>query len=180
MTEHNHIHLAEGAPAEVDPMSMAAAGLEAPRFPLLAPERIYRFKITSAKVKATKETAEYPESDPRRRTMLELVLATEKDATDTDGRPLRSGYKVFHYIMTSPWEAHEKDGKQIKERTWKNIAEDLGMVLKAIGKGTVSPKALMSDPAGTLENQLVDCKVGIRKGTGSFNDSNTIKFIQPA
>lgn len=166
--------------AEMDPMSTAASGLEAPKFPVLAPDKVCRFKITSAKIKATKETQSLAEDDPNRRTMLELVLSTTKDYKDTDGKDLRAGFKVFHYIMTSPWPDHTNDqGKQVRERTMKNIAEDLGMVLKACGKGSTTPRELLNNPS-LLENEIVDCKVGVRKGEGTYNDSNTIKFVLPA
>lgn len=152
---------------EVDPLSGAASGWEAPKFPCLMPERICRFKIKDADKHPTKE-------DPSRE-VLSLCLTTEKDYTDTEGKPLRSGFKVFHHVGVTPSE--ETDTK--RARTWKNIGADLGMILKAAGLGSKSPRDLLNDPS-MLEGQIVDCKVGLAKASGGFPESNKLTFVMPA
>jgi hypothetical protein len=162
--------MADEAPAtgaEVDPLSGAASGWEAPKFPCLAPDRICRFKIS----KATKA----PTKDNPDRESLTLVLKTEKDYTDTEGKPLRAGFTGYKRIGVTPV-AEEADKRP---RTWKNIGEDLGMVLKATGMLDKSPRDLLNNPA-IVEGQVVDCKVGLQKEKDGFPQSNTFSFVLPA
>lgn len=166
--------------ADQDPMSAAASGLEAPRFPVLAADRVCRFRISSAKVSATKETAERAESEQEMQ--LVLILKTEKDYTDSEGKPLRKGFPVYHYTGITPLpERQSRKGTMLAERTFKDIAAELGVILRAAyGPNTThTPREVVNNPS-MLENQIVDCKVGIRKGEGTYNDSNTVKFVQPA
>lgn len=163
-----------------DPMSQAASGLEAPKFPVLAADRIYRFKIASAKIGATKDTAERPEDEQEKQ--LVLTLKTEKDYTDSEGLPLRKGFPVYHYIgITALPERQSKKGTPIRARSMQDVAADLGVLLRAVyGPNTThTPREVVLN-AAMLEDQIVDCKVGIRKGEGTYNDSNTVKFVQPA
>lgn len=163
LTNRNiHLHV-----DEVDPLSGAAGGWEAPRFPLLMPDRICRFKIS----KCTKA----PTKDDENREALTIVLKTEKDYTGADGKPLRAGFTGFKRIGVTP---SEGEGDK-RPRTWKNIGEDLAMLLKACGKGNISPRELLDNPS-MVEGEIVDCKVGISKGTGTYPDSNTFNFVLPA
>ena len=152
---------------EQDPLSGAAGGWEAPKFPLLMPDRICEFKISKSTVAKTK--------DDENRDALTLVCKTEHDYTGADGKPLRSGFTVYKRIGITPSE--EKEDK--RARTWKNIGEDLAMVLKATGKTDNTPRDLISNP-GMVEGIIVKCKVGISKGTNNFPDSNTLTFVLPA
>lgn len=159
----NSMHFSDDS----DPLSGAAGGWEPPKFPLLMPDRICEFKISKATKQPTKEDAN--------RESLTLVLKTEKDYTGADGKPLRAGFSVYKRIGLSP-----TDGKDDKRpRTWKNIGEDLAMLLKAAGMVETTPRQLIDDPT-IVEQAIVMCKVGISKGTGTFPDSNTLTFVLPA
>lgn len=156
---------AEGV--EVDPLSGAASGWEAPKFPVLAPDRICRFKI----VKSTKG----PVKDHPEREVLTIQIKTEKDYTDKEGKTLRAGFSGYHRIGLTP-SPGEDNGK--RERTWKNIGEDLAMCLKACGMGDKAPKDLKDNPS-LIEGQIVDMKVGVTPEKGGFPESNNFKFVLP-
>lgn len=154
---------------EVDPLSGAAAGWEAPKFPLLAPDRIYRFKIAKCTKAATKDDAN--------REALTIQLKTEKDYTDTDGKPLRAGFTGYKRIGITPITEEQAGDK--RPRSIKDIGADLGMALKSCGKGDKSPRELLNNPS-LIEGEIVDMKVGISKGRDGFPDSNTFTFVLPA
>lgn len=163
-----HLSPDEALGTEADPLSQAACNLEAPKFPLLPANTIKRFKIVSCTHGPTKD-------DPNR-TLMTIVCATVKDEQDADGKPLHSGFKVFNRIGTSP-----SEGDDVKRpRTIKNIAEDLGMWLKAVGMKDTSPRQWIANPT-LLEGQILDARVGISKDkSGQFPDSNTLKPVLPA
>lgn len=161
-----------------DPFATAAANLEAPKFPLLAPDRICRFKI----VTCVKEDVK----DKPGKQMLVLKLVTEKDYTSDEGKPLRAGFRSTHRLML--FEMPETD--KFRGKTWKDVAEDTGMLLKACGKGDVAVQDLIGRPnegrtsleggnPGMLDGQVVDMKVGITPEKGGFPASNNFKFVLP-
>jgi hypothetical protein len=164
-TKHN-ILLSPDAPAEVDPLSGAAEGWEAPKFPVLAPDRLCEFEVKSAK--------KVPKKDDPSRQVLEIVLKTTKDYPDKEGKTLRAGFTIFHRISVTPTEG--EDGK--RARTWENIGEDLGMVLKAAGGEfrKKEPRDLFNNPS-IIDNAILTCKVGISKETAEFPESNRLKFV---
>lgn len=150
----------------VDPFATAAANLEAPKFPILAPDRICRFEIK----KCTKDAVK----DKPGREVLTIKLATAKDYTDVDGKPLRSGFTSFHRIGLTP--SDEAEGK--RPRTNKNIAEDLGMLLKSCGMGDKTPRNLLDNP-GMVDGQVIDMKVGVSPEKNGFPASNNFRFVLP-
>lgn len=157
---------------EVDPLSAAASGFEEPKFPVLAPDRIVRCKIVKVTKSITKETASLPPSEQRE--VLSFKFQTEKDYTDTAGKPLRAGFKGFKHIGITPSE--ETSDK--RARTIQNIGEDLSMALKACGLGGRSPRELLNDPT-MVESQIVDLKVGLNKAQGGYPESNSFTFVLP-
>lgn len=159
--------MVDGADGDgVDPFATAAANLEAPKFPLLAPDRICRFKIA----KCTKDQVK----DKPGREVLTVKLQTTKDYTDTDGKPLREGFTGYTRIGLTP--SDESEGK--RPRTNKNIAEDLGMLLKAVGMGEKTPRDLLNTPS-MLEGQIVDMKVTVLPEKGGFPASNGFRVVLP-
>ena len=151
---------------ENDPLSAAAEGFEAPTFPVLAPDRIYRFRVVSSKISATKDDAS--------RELLTIVLATEKDYTDKDGKPLRAGFKGYIRIGTTP----SVGGAEKRDRTLADIGKELAMALKACGMAKRSPRELLNDPT-IIEQCVVDCKAGIVKAKDNFPESNSFKWVLP-
>ena len=166
-TTHRILLMADSAEGDgADPFATAAANLEAPKFPILAPDRIVRFEIKKCTVDAVKDK-------PGRKVMT-VKLATTKDATLDDGKIAKAGFTGFHRIGLTPSEP----GGEGRERTNKNIAEDLGMLLKACGKGTNTPREVMDNPA-MVEGQVVDMKVGVTPEKNGFPASNNFKFVLP-
>lgn len=154
---------------EVDPLSQASGGIDT-SFPLIAPDRVCRFKISSAKKAPVKDA----EKAAAGHELLTLQLKTEKSYPDTDGKTLNAGFSVYHRISLTPTEG--KDGKS--GRTIENIAKDLATLLKAVGMVDKSPRQLLDNPS-ILEGQVVDCRVGVNKAQGNFPESNSIKFVIP-
>lgn len=151
---------------ENDPMSQASSGLEAPSFPLLQPDRIYEMKISKC---AKKPTAKDPS-----REMLEITVETTKDNVGTRGENLHPGYKGFTYIGITATDG--SDGK--RARTKLDIAKDVAMILKAVGKGNKSPIELIANPS-MVEGEIVQMKVGIQKGKDGYGDKNVFNFVLP-
>lgn len=151
---------------EIDPMTRAAGGIEPPKFPVLMPDRICQFKI----VKSTVDNVQGDEA----KQMLVLTLATTKDYTDKDGKPLRQGFKVFHreglYEMapTDTWRGRSRD----------DVAAALGLILRCVGKAQTSPAELKSNPT-IIEGEIVDCKVGLNKAKDGYPESNRVSFVPP-
>lgn len=156
----------DGGAEEVDPLSQAAGGVDT-SFPLLAGDRILRMEIS----KVTHGPSKTDES----RNVLTIKMKTQKEAALNDGKTAKPGFTCYKRISTSPSEkTAESEG-----RTNKDIARDLALVLKAVGKPDVSPRALMDNPS-ILEGQVVDVRVGVAPARGSFPESNTFSFVLPA
>ena len=160
---------ADGAGVEVDPLSQASSGIEAPKFPCLAPDRICRFTI--------KKCSHGPTKDNPNRNSLTIVLNTVKDYNDTDGKVLRAGFTGYKRIGTTVITAEEAGEK--RPRDINAIKADLAMVLKACGMGEKSPRDLLNNPS-IVEGQVVDMKVGLQKERDGYPASNSFTFVLPA
>ncbi len=158
---------------EQDPLSAAAGNLEEPKFPVLAPDQVCEFKVSSSKVGVTKDTADAPESEQRK--SLTVTVKTTKDYRDADGKSLRAGFPVYLRYGITPTEGTEDK----RARTNKQIAEELGMVLKGIGMASKSPRDLINDPA-MIEGGIFQAKVSISKGKDGYGDSNRLSIKLPA
>jgi len=152
---------------EQDPMSQAAGGLELPKYPVLAPDRIARFKLT----KATKDKVKTDAT----RELLTLVFSTEEDLPDDEGKTLLRGFSVYNRISISPTDG--RDGK--RARTIGQIASELGVVLKWCGLKDKTPRELINDPKICV-GYVGDCRIGLSKETAEFPASNTVKMVLPA
>lgn len=156
-----------GAAAEVDPLSQAAGGIEAPKFPCLAGSRICRFTIKSILKAATKDDAT--------RESLTIAFKTTKDYPDTDGKTLGEGFTVYKRIGITPVAPEgEKRG-----RTMKDIAADIAMLLKAVGKKDATPRQLLDNPS-MLDGEIIDLKTGVQPAKNGFPESNTLAWVLPA
>lgn len=151
---------------EIDPLSQAAGGIEAPKFPVLMPDRICQFKIA----KSSKDNVQGDET----KQMLVLTLATTKDYTDKDGKPLRQGFKVFHREGLYPMPATDT----WRGRTMQDVAAGLGLILRSVGKTDISPRQLIDNPT-LIEGEIVDCKVGLNKAKDGYPESNRVSFVPP-
>lgn len=151
---------------EVDPMTMAAENLDEPSFPCLAGDRICRFKLVSAKVAQTKTDAN--------RQALTTVFSTEADYVDTEGKPLRKGFKVYN--VTGLTESEGDDKKRGRSR--KQIAEDVGMLLKWCGIKGKTPMDVIQNPT-ILEGYVGDCRVQYVPERDGFPPKNTVKMVLP-
>lgn len=152
---------------EIDPLSQAAGGIAAPKFPCLQADRVVRFRIS----KITKA----PSKDNASRETLTILMKTESDQVDTDGQALRAGFAGYKRIGITP--TPEEDGK--RARTVKEIAADVAMLLKACGKKDVSPRQLFDNPS-MLDQEVVDVKVGLQPEKNGYPQSNTFTFVLPA
>ena len=151
---------------EVDPMSQAAASTDT-SFPVLAGDRIYRMEIKSASVEVGKADAENK--------MLVLKLVTTKDATFSDGKKAKAGWPVFKRIGVVPLAANDKR----QEYSPKDVAKNLALLNKAVGRGEKSALDTINDPK-YLEGMQVDCRIGVAPAKGAYGESNTIAFVLPA
>lgn len=152
---------------EVDPLSQAASGIEAPKFPLLQDNRIVRFEV----VAITKA----PVKDKPDREVLTVKMRTVKDQVDTDSKPLRAGFTCFTRTGITPF---PEEGDK-RARTNKEIAAELGMLLKGAGKGDKSPRELLNN-LDMLNGQLIDFKVSLQPEKNGYPASNSFKVVLPA
>lgn len=157
-----------GGATEVDPLSAAAQGWEAPKYPVLAPDRLIPAKIKTAVKGPVKE---HPD-----RELITITLKPVEDFEykDKDGQPMKN-WTGFHRIGIS--ETTGDDDK--RPRTIKDIGADLAMVLKACGMTNKSPRDLINNPS-ILDGQNVMVKVGLNKASGTFPESNSFKFVPAA
>lgn len=159
---------------EQDPMTLASSNLKEPKFPCIAPDRVLSFKIVKSSVQDVKDK-------PGRKSLV-LQMKTEEDTVDTDGLPLRTGFTVYNRFSITPTDG--TDGK--RPRTQKQIAEELGKLLRGCGIKDKQPAELVGykdipgDPA-MLEGRLCAFRVGMGKPTPEFPDpSNTFRVEIPA
>lgn len=158
--------MSDQTPTEVDPMSQAAANLEAPKYPTLAPDRVEDFKLLKAVVEAVK-------GKPGRK-LLTMTFVTMADLPDSDGRTLHKGFKVFNRIALTP-----TDGSDDKRpRTIGQIAAELGQVLKWCGLNDKTPQDLVNNPT-IIEGYVGKCRIGLSKESGDFPASSTVKLVLP-
>lgn len=158
---------------EIDPLSGAAGGIEPPKYPVLMPDRLVQFEIKKATVDDVKDK-------PGRQT-LAIVLATTKPTTATDGVTLQPGFKTTHRIGLTP---SETEGK--RPRTWTNIRQDLGVLLRASGLADKEPKEIVGSPGSDgkltggrpelLEGRIIEATTGIQKAQGTFPESTTVRI----
>jgi len=161
-------------PQEVDPLSGASSGFEAPKYPVLAADRIVRFEITKAIKDSVKEDKEKQVPNPRE--MLVLTLKTTKDYSDKDGKPLRQGFTVYKRIGLY----EIKGNPDRRDRTLKDqIGPELAQLLVCCGLGNRSPRELVTNPA-IIEKALVDCKTSIVPPKDGYPESNNVVFVPPA
>jgi hypothetical protein len=168
MTEHN----ADSAGAhEVDPLAGAAEGWEAPKFPVLAADRLVEMEI----VEATKALVKDEAGKAAGRESLTLKLKTVKDYADKDGKPLRAGYTGFHRISVSPITGDPTK----RDRTLKDIGADLAVLLRCCGMGkTRSPRDLLNDPS-IVTKSIVTVKTKISPAKDGFPESNNFTLVPP-
>lgn len=170
--------IASGGAEEVDPMSQAASGIDT-TFPILKGDRILQMEIVQCR--------KVPVKDKPDRFNLEFKLKTTKEATMNDGRTAQPGFTGYKRISISTSEPSEdpNTGKKSAGRTNKDIAKDLGQVLKACGKAGVNgapdvqPRELVNNPE-MLDGVLVDMRVGVNPAKNNFPESNSFSFVIPA
>ncbi len=155
---------------EVDPLAGAAAGWDAPKFPVLAADRLVEMEI----VESTKGLVKDEAGKAKGNESLTLKLKTVKDYTDKDGKPIRAGFTGFKRIGLS---AITGDPTK-RDRTLKDVGADLAMVLKCAGMSTRAPRDLINDPSIVLKS-IVVMKTGIQPAQGGFPESNSFNFIPP-
>lgn len=160
---------AGGAQLVDDPLAMPASEVDT-RFPRLQPDRVYRMSIAEASKSKVKDSE---------REMIVLKLVTTKEEIDTDGKTLHPGFSVFHRIGVTV--TKEDKALDLKERTGKDIARDVAIVLKAIGKGTTAPITAINETETVFKDQIVDVKIGMNKAKDGYPESNKVsQFIIPS
>ena len=155
---------------EVDPLAGAAEGWEAPKFPVLAADRLVEMEI----VESTKGLVKDEKGKQEGRESLTLKLRTTKDYVDRDGKPLRAGFIGFKRIRLSPTIGDPTK----RDHTMKDIGAELGVVLRCCGMGSRSPRDLLNDPSIILKSVVV-MKTKISPAQGGFPESNDFTFVPP-
>jgi len=151
-----------------DPMAVPAGSLDAPEFPILR-EGIKRLIIRDTEKKVSEKKTD---TDVKITEYLSMRLTTTEDDKDTEGNVIYAGYSFLTTIFLN---ANERSSEKM-------VAEQIAMPIKAaLGRTTkVSPRDWINDPS-LLNDKVVDCKVGIRKGKDGFSDNNVVKsWIIPA
>lgn len=174
LTEIKHLltpDALEGA-VEADPLSAAASGVDT-TFPLIAPDRIVRFKLDKVTVGPTKDNAA---SNPTAKEVVTLKFKTEKETVSRDGKTLQPGFPCSMWINLVPFKAKE-EGK--KDFTIEDVKRGIALFLKAAGMADL-PMATLRDEPSRFEGLVFDMKVGVRPGKNGFTDANTLSFILPA
>lgn len=162
---------ATGAAEEVDPLSVAAGGVDT-SYPTLMGDRIVRFEIASAKVDDVK--------DKPGRQQLIVKMKTTKDAVMSDGKTAKPGFVGIKRIgVTAYEETIDGEGKTSPGRDFDAIKRDLATLCQAINQKDLNLRVLLNNPA-QIEGQVVDCRVGLQKAKGSFPESNSFTFVIPA
>lgn len=153
------------ASADVDPLA-TPSGDNKLEYPLLKPDKIYRFNIVSAELVDAK-SQEAPEGAKN----LLVKVATTKDEASTTDDTINSGFILSKYIPTF------ESGKY----TMKSVKDNLDLLNQAVfGKETKVTARQLIDKPDMLVGRPVDARVGINKDkTGQYNDSNTIRFVVP-
>lgn len=166
---------------EQDPLSGAAAGIAAPKYPCLAADRTCRFEITKSTYSATKDTKDKPASEQR--FLWTLDLKTVNDYPDDEGGTLGKGFTVYHRISMSPSSQADIDAGLVKRaRTWETIRGEAALPIKACGKEFATkygPKDVRDNP-NFIVGQIVDCKIKITPAKGDFQKSNSLVFLPPS
>ncbi len=156
--------------AEVDPLSGAAGGWEAPKFPVLAVDRLVEMEV----IESTRGLVKDEKAKSEGRESLTLKLKTTKDYVDKDGKPLRAGYTGFKRIGLT---AITGDPTK-RDRTMKDVGADLAMVLKCCGMGNREPRELFNDPSIILKS-IVVMKTSVQAARDGFPESNNFNFVPP-
>lgn len=151
---------AVGTAPEADPFAMPASEVDT-RFPRLQPDRIYRMCIVSAEKTQAKETGN---------DMIVLKMSTTKEELDTDGKTVHPGFPIFHRIGVVV----------TKDRDANAIKRDVALVLKAVGKGSLTVRDAIDKTEEVFKDQIVDVKVGLQKAKDGYPESNKISsFVIP-
>lgn len=159
--------------AEVDPISGAASGYEEPKFPRLAPDQLCEFEVVSAKKSPTKDTVN--EETSKQRFLITIQVKTLKDYRDSDGKPLRAGWKQFERLSVSPTpESDESRGRTLDE-----IKKDLAHWLKCCGMGTTDIGDFYKNPS-IIEGAKFAAKTSTSKGKDGYPDSTRLTLRLPA
>jgi hypothetical protein len=158
--------------SEVDPLAGAASGWEAPKFPVLADNRLIDVEI----VEATKAPVKDDAGKAAGRETLTLKLKTVKDYPDKDGKPLRAGFTGFHRIGLSPIEGDPTR----RDRTLKDVGADLAVLLRCCGGplATRTPRDVINDPSILLKS-IITVKTKISPAQGGFPESNNFTLVPP-
>ncbi len=153
--------------AEVDPISGAASGYEEPKFPRLAPDQLCEFEVVSAKKAPTK--------DDENRFLITIQVKTIKDYRDSDGKPLRSGWKQFERIAVTP--TPETDSS--RGRPLDDIKKDLAHWLKCCGMPQTDIGDFYKNPS-IIEGAKFAAKTSTSKGKDGYPDSTRLTLRLPA
>jgi len=154
----------ENIGSAVDPLAEAAGGINTD-FPVLMPDRLLEFKVSSAKKKHNEQTG----SDS-----IELKIELTKDSTFRDNNKARAGFKFNQYIGVSPSDNY----------TFEDIKRNVALWIKAcLGKekAAVTQVRHVVDNPSILEGTIFNGRTGVKKDkTGTYADSTSVTPILPA
>lgn len=151
---------------EIDPLAMPAGDLKEPSFPVIS-EGVKRMVIRGLEEKSGESAKD---GTPYKQLVIQLALI--KDDTSSEGQILNAGFSFNATIFLTPNERNSAT----------QIAEQAAMPVKAaLGRTTkTTMRECLNNPT-LLVGQVVDVKLGIRKGKDGYSDSNVVKnWIVPA
>jgi len=138
----------------LDPLAMTGDAPD-PSFPVLR-EGVKRLTISSIEKKEFEGKDGKPPSSA-----VSIKLTTTAEDRDTENNILHPGFAFNVMIFTTPNE----------NTSVAQIKENLSMPVKAAFGRDIAKTKSLNDCLG----KVVDCKVGVRAGKGSYGDSNVVK-----
>lgn len=108
---------------------------------------------------------------------IKIQWENAQEQQSTKGEQLLPGQIVISsYVGLTEKPARTENGKSIKARTLTEIKKDMAKVLKATSMSGTSLKDFLANPS-MIEGRQAMVKVGVRKETSDFPESNEIKSL---
>lgn len=120
-------------------------------------------RITAGLYEMSVDKAESVPNKAQTGNNIRLTLKTVSPASDTNGNPVPAGFTLTNYIACTPTEKY----------TSAMIAKSVATFMKAAGLSG-SPRSFIDNPI-VAEGKILTVKVGIRKETPEFPESNEVK-----
>ena len=144
--------LSSGGAAEIDPLAVAAEGVDT-SMPLLQPDKLYNLTVAKVENKTNDNGVG----------MLKITLKTTKGELDTTGNVVNTGFPIFENFVYTP----------TGELTIDQIKKTGAMILKALGMGGSTIRDLVNNPQ-MIVDKVVCVKIKTRKEKDGFPASSQV------